>query len=275
MMAMRLKKIPCLILALALAAVAAPVLAEDKKGGEQLKHLQQKLRALEQEKSQLVQGKSELDGQLKAGADQLLQSKRSVDTAGRQRAGLEKELKLAAQDKLTLSETLDEREKKLADTALRLAETSAALQRSEASNRELEMNLTARSQSLAACGIKNDSLHHLGVTLLKKYTEKSCFDSGLEREMLTRLKRVGNENMLEEYREKLDQELITEQQQGRQIRARQQAAQLIQEQAALAGVQQEQRRAEQEKSTQLALRQQHQLDRFTQQIKDAWQSFEW
>lgn len=261
-----------LLLALMMALPARAT--EDKKGGEQVRHLQQKLRALEQEKSQLVQGKSELDTQLKAGADKLSQVQHTAETAGRQRTSLERALKTAETENTALGSKLADTEKTLADTTLRFNVLTVTLQKSEEAKHQLETGLTVRTQSLAECVKKNESLHRLGVTLLTQYEEKSCFGSGMQREMLTQLKRVGVENMVDEYREKLDQELVN-QQQDRQLLARQKASQLSEEQVNIAQSKLERLKSDQEKEVTRKVSQQSDLDKITKKVRDVFQNIEW
>ena len=273
MASLMLKKLPCSALALVLGlalAVGPAGAADDKKGGEQLRRLQQRLRAVEQEKSQLVQGKSELDIQLKDGADKLLQAKRSADTAGRQRGALEKELKAAEAEKDALEGKLADSEKTLADTTQRLGDTTSLLRVAETARRALEANLATRTLSLSECVTKNTSLHGLGVTLLRQYEEKTCFGNGMQRELLTQIKRVGVENMVDEYRDKLDLEQINLQQ-DRQLLARQKA----EEPARLAKEQAERISNEKEKTAKLKARQQNDLDKMTRKVKDMLENIEW
>ena len=260
--------LPVLAVLLAIGPAGA---AEDKKGGEQLRRLQQRLHAVEQEKSQLVQGKSELDSQIKEGVGKLVQARRSADTAGRQRAALEKELKAAEGEKDALSGKLADAEKNLADTAQRLGETTSLLRVAEAAKRQLETNLATRTLSLSECVAKNASLHGLGVTLLRQYEEKTCFGNGMQRELLTQIKRVGVENMVDDYRDKLDLELINQQQQDRQLLARQKA----EEPARLAKEQAERISNEIEKTAKLKARQQNDLDKLTRKMKDMLENIEW
>ena len=48
------------------------------------------------------------------------------------------------------------------------------------------------------------------MTLLKKYEEKSCLSSVLEKDPLTKLKQASLENWLEEYRSQLEKDLIVD-----------------------------------------------------------------
>lgn len=261
-----------MLLALTLALTLAPAgAADDKKGSEQLRRLQQKLRTVEQEKSQLVQGKTELDSQLKEGADKLVQVRRSADAAGRQKVMLEKELKATVGDKDALAAKLADSEKSLADTIQRLGETTVLLRTAEEAKRQLEASLATRTLSLAECVTKNASLHNMGVTLLRQYEEKSCFSSGMQRELLTQIKRVGVENMVDDYRDKLDLEQVNRQQQDLQLLARQKA----EESARLAREQAERIRNEQEKTQKMKVRQQNDLDKMTRKIKAIFEDVEW
>lgn len=272
MLKMTLRGVLLLMVVLAWAPAGA---ADDKKGGEQLRRLQQKLRAVEQEKSQLVQGKSELDSQLKEGADKLAVVRRNADNASRQKAALEKDLKAADADKAALADKLAEVEQLLAASTARLAEAGAALRLSEQGIRQRDSELATRATALSECAARNASLHRVGVDLLKQYEQKSCVGTGLQRELLTQIKRVGVENMLDEYRDKLDQELLAQQSKDRQLLARQAAEKVQVEQARIATEQAERARVEHDKTVQRQARQQSELDKMTRKVKSMFENIEW
>ena len=163
----------------------------------------------------------------------------------------------------------------MAETEKRLVETTASLGLMGDAKRQREADLAARTQSLSECTAKNESLHRFGVTLLKQYEEKSCLDSGMQGEMLTQLKRVGVENMVDEYREKLDQELVNQQQQDRQMLARQKAEQLKEVKAKEEREKAERLKDEQEKAERLKAKQQNDLDKLTKNIKAFLENLEW
>lgn len=256
--------------------VAAPVqAADDKKGGEQMRRMQQKIRTLEQEKSQLTQGKAEADTQLQSETEKLGQAQRNIDAANRQRAALSRDLRAAETARTALADQLAEIEKKLADTSTRLAETSATLTLREEAKRQLEGKLALSIKAGTECVAKNDSLHRLGVELLGKLEPKGWFGNGLPPEVLTRLKQVGTENMVEEYRDKLDQELINQQRLDRQALVRQTALLANEESAKLARDKAARDEQEREKNAERKARQQGTIDRLSKRVMDVFGNVEW
>ncbi len=261
-----------LLLGFALAGTAAA--ADDKKGGEQLKRLQQKLMALQREQGALTQGKAEADQQLKEQADKLAQARRGADGAKAQKAALERALAAAEAEKTELAASLAAAEQSAAENGTLLAASKAALRATEAARLQLEQDLAARSATLAACGTKNESLHRMGVQTLKLYQDKSCFGGAAQLEMVTRLKQVGAENMAAELREKMDAELLkpaAERQQAQRRQAelqRQEQERAAQETAELA-------KAAQEQLEKRKARQQNDLDKLSATVKRWLENIEW
>ncbi len=260
---------------LALALSASAFAAEDKKGGEQLRRLQQKLHALEQEQSQLTQGKAELDTQLKEKSGKLEQVKRGADAANRQRAALEKQLEAALAENAALQARLMDAQQKQDETAKRLSDTGATLRLTEEARRGLDAALTARSASLSACAAKNESLHQLGVKVLTMYQEKSCVASTMQREVLTQLTRVGVENMVEELRDKLDAERLADVTRERELAQRKQAAQELAERDQRERDSAQQRKLDGDKVQLVKARQQGGMDRLVKNVKGFFERVEW
>jgi len=184
-----------------LAAAPAPAADRADREREQVKRLQQMQRKLEQEKSQLAQDKAALDDQLKAAREQLGEAGRKAQGAAARVAALDRELKSVRTEKESLSD-------KLAQAERQLAEKGEALLKEESVGRQLDADLKQTSQSLAACEAKNAKLHGYGLELLEKYEKKGCGDALLQAEPFTQIKRVEIENLVEDYREKLDEQKL-------------------------------------------------------------------
>jgi septal ring factor EnvC (AmiA/AmiB activator) len=264
------------LLILVLATGFAIAASDKKEGKDQARRLQQKINVLEQQNSQLIQAKSQLEGQIKEVTDHLNRAKHSIEAANRKGASLDQELKKAEDDKAELAGKLSQSEQKL-------TEAEEALRVTQAARNQLEANLSERNQDLSTCTTKNESLHRVGVELIKKYQEKSCLSSVLQNEPLTQLKSAEAENMLDEYREKLDQELVNQQQAGLQNPPQQKAeaqkaeAQKAEAQKAEAQkiepVMVEAKKAEQ--SEYLKVKQQDNLDGITRKVKKFFENMEW
>jgi chromosome segregation ATPase len=129
----------------------------------------------------------------------LEESKRqSVASTGR----LKKDLDAVKTEKETLAT-------KLADTEKQLADTSAKLRQTETDKRSLEVSSAQQKDRVALCEGNNTKLHKYGVDLLDAYKHKSCGDALRQAEPLTGLKQVEIENLMEDYRDKLDEQKIS------------------------------------------------------------------
>ena len=90
----------------------------------------------------------------------------------------------------------------------KIADANTLIQKMETAKTQLDSDLTLRSESLANCESKNQAQHRYGMELLEKYQNKGCTSALLQKEPFTGLKQVQIENMLELYREKLDQQKL-------------------------------------------------------------------
>lgn len=93
---------------------------------------------------------------------------------------------------------------KLADSESELARTREAQRAAEAEGKRLQAALAAEKQQHVSCVERGQELRRLGSEVLERYEKKSCFDSALQHEPFTGLKRVEIENAVEDLREKLD-----------------------------------------------------------------------
>ena len=201
---MRASPMWCVLVAL-LFVVPSVSAADGKTGREQMqvKRLQQSQRKLQQENTQLVQEKATLDGQLKAAQSSLDEISSKVQIASTRAAVLSKELRAIKTEKEALAA-------KLAETEIKLTETKETLNKSVLAGRQLDADLKQKTESLSVCQVKNVKLHGYGVDLLDKYEKKGCGDVLLQADPFTQLKRVEIENLMEDYREKLDEQKLGE-----------------------------------------------------------------
>ena len=201
---MRASSTWCLLVAVLFAASSVSA-ADGKASREQMqvKRLQQSQRKLQQENTQLAQEKAALDGQLKEVQEKFDETSGKARIAASRAAALGKSLESVKAEKDALAA-------KLAETESKLAETSGALNKSALAGRRLDADLKQKTQALAACEAKNAKLHGYGVDLLDKYEKKGCGDALLQADPFTQLKRVEIENLMEAYREKLDEQKLDE-----------------------------------------------------------------
>ena len=180
-------------LLLAAAFAATPALSAEKKADPnkgEVRRLQQVQRQLEQEKNQLAEQKA-------AAESELGEVRKKVDGEARRAAALSREGS-------TLRSEREATAAKLTETEAELRKTQEAQRAAEAEGKRLQAALAAETLQLATCTVRGQELRKVSNEILGLYEKKSCFDSSLQREPFTGLKRVEIENAIEDMREKLD-----------------------------------------------------------------------
>lgn len=156
-----------------------------------------KFAVIEKEKNDLALEKDKLSSQV-GGA---LARAKAEGTKGLQ---LQAALDAANQEKQALQTQKTGLEEQLAALTTKQAKTESELTQAHAQIKQLDTNLQARTQQVASCEGKNDKLYQHGRDLIAQCQDKSATDVLLRLEPLTGIQRVGIENLLEEYRDKLD-----------------------------------------------------------------------
>jgi chromosome segregation ATPase len=189
-------RLACMLGVVLALPMALPAFAADdvKAAKEQMRRLQQTQRKLEQEKSALEAQVSDAGGKLN-------QIKKAAARAERKNADLAKELK-------SMEEARDQLAAKLAEAEKHLAEQAEANRKLAADGQKLKADLTRQEQATASCETKNATLYQYGREMLVRYQNKGPWEAMAQREPVTGLKQVEIENVLEEYRDKLDNEKI-------------------------------------------------------------------
>ena len=189
---------------------------------EMLRRLQDQTKKAEQEKAALAAELEELKVKLK-GAEQgaAKVGKKSRDTE-KALAQAEQRNTTLAVEKVNLSESLDQMRKSLEEVRGDLAKAEQKInERGTALDRAAQAQQTQKSEldraqsvigqrdrEIAACETKNLKLYEYNVQLLGRYQDKGFLDVLKQKDSLTGLKNVEIENLLEEYRDKLDAQQI-------------------------------------------------------------------
>lgn len=178
--------------------------AQEDRSQQALARAQALLRQVSAQKQELETANARLSAEVAALEQKL----------GRAEAGLkETSANLAAEQRKaertggTLDSTrerLNQAEGRLRETDTNLRNTSATLQERERKLAEMESRLAETESRLADSESKNLLLYQANVELLELYRDKGPLAAVLQREP-TGLKRVQIENIVEEYRGKLDE----------------------------------------------------------------------
>jgi chromosome segregation ATPase len=191
----------CLVLGLSAVLLALPVLAADKPGKDETRRLQQQLRKAEQDKTQLAQQKAEAENQLKDSQAKAAEAEGRAAAAGSRSARLKKEIELVKAEKEALAIASQEEHATLAG---KLAEAERKLAEQRLEKQTLEAAFARQKTALFTCAERNATLHKLGNEVLDKYEQKGCLSSVLEAEPFTQLQRAKLESLIEDYRDKFD-----------------------------------------------------------------------
>lgn len=195
-------------IAFLVAVIACPAAAADRKpdpAREAYRRLQAEKKTIEQEKARLAQEKAAADDQVKAVSARAESARRQAATASRRIEALEKDLAAAQSEKDGLATRLSEAEQQLARMAEQQRATDAERLRLDGTRVRLEALVAEHKQLIAVCEDKNSKLYAQGMELAERYRTKTCFDSTLQREPFTGLRRIEIENAIEDSRDKLDE----------------------------------------------------------------------
>lgn len=159
--------------------------------------LEEKLATFEQEKARLAQEKKKLAGQING-------AQARAESESTQRQQLQLMLDAMTQEKDTLQAQKAELDQRLAELTTKQTHIENELAQIQAQKKQMESTLLTRDQQVTFCESKNLKLYQHGRDLVEQCRDRSATDAVLRLEPFTGIKRVEIENLLEEYRDKLD-----------------------------------------------------------------------
>jgi hypothetical protein len=212
----RLPRLICLLLLVpALFGAALPACAqEDKKAArerEALRRAQQALRDSEEQRAALQAENAALQEKLKvatAKADKLAATELQLAAALRRAGRLEADLAKSKQANAELEKKLADAGAKYASLSQEHTEALRTIASRDAQLKQQQGTLTQTRGEIAACEDKNLKLYGYGTELMQRYRDKSAFEAIRQAEPLTGLKQAQIDNVLEEYRDKLEAQRI-------------------------------------------------------------------
>jgi chromosome segregation ATPase len=172
--------------------------AKDQKRERQaLRRMQQQLTEIQQQKSAVDQEKTALEETLKKTRNEIDTHKHSTATAAAKAHQLQQDIEAANNEKVELRARLDEATKQ--NQAV-----SAQRDKLEQDLKNIGNALAKENEQRKLCETNNGELYRIGRELVEWYGNKGAFNAILEAEPFTRMKGVEMENLLENYREKLE-----------------------------------------------------------------------
>jgi len=195
--------------------------AEKDKSARRAAQMMQKMKQdMEAEKAamqtQFDAQKKELEDKLKQNEEENKKLESSLAKEKRKSSRLELTLKTtqtekeAVEAKLAQTQTaLETNQKNLADMTENYRQAQADLKVNDAQRKTQLSTFAQTSKSLQNCEAKNDKLYHYGLDLIKVYDKPSNYEAAIRTEKFTQIKRVELENILQDYRDKLEEEKVS------------------------------------------------------------------
>lgn len=253
--------------------LVGPAAAADKDDKQQVRALQQRLRAAEAEKAKLAQERAALGEEAKAAQASLTESQRKASAAAYRLGQTDKALQTALDEKAAVDERLAAAQAQLSALTASLAERDGQLQRTSTMLGQSEATLSLRNTSLGECTEKNDRLYRLGNMLLTQYPA-TALATPLGKEPVTQLARVTVENKMEEMRDALDEQQYGPVRQARRDAAVRQAAEAARS-AAVNAPEPDAALKARERNERASRAQQAEVDRWANKVQTFFDGFEW
>jgi len=179
---------------------------KDSKERQALRRVQVQLNEMQQQKSALEQEKVSLAEQTEEMKKKAVSLEADAAKANARRVALDKELEGLRKEKSDISDKYQDAAKGLQEMTSKHSEALQALQRRELEIKRYEAEVARQTRQVEMCEGKNSQLYQINVELMDKYQSKGVFGALLQAEPFTQMKSVEVENLLQEYRDKLDME---------------------------------------------------------------------
>lgn len=199
------------ILLIALLLAFSGSLYSQDREKDALRRMQAANQRLAAERAQLEREKAKLEQAQQAAAKEKSALEKSLKGEKGVVAKQRKEIEALEAAKTGLEAKLAEAAAREAALAAKLAETEKALAASRQDGEQLRKRIANQSGTIGLwqakagdCQAKNGELARLGHELAERYRAKSCADVGRENEVFTGLGRARMENLLEDYKDRID-----------------------------------------------------------------------
>jgi chromosome segregation ATPase len=195
--------------------LAAPSVQADERASrerEALRRAQLALRdaqaatvSLQQEKAQ---ESAQLHEEIKQTSAQLNRAQSRAKSSEREVTALTQKLALETKQREEQAAQLQQAKTQIDGLTIALQESRNKVSNLEKLAQAHEADLNVTRARVGACEAKNEKLYAYGTELLAAYQRKGPLDALLQREPLLGLKQVEIDNVLQEYRDKLDFEKL-------------------------------------------------------------------
>ena len=205
-----------IVRAMTLALVSAIFLpnlaaAQTQRAGNDNARVMQQLQQMTAERSKLQQDNAAMKKELEE--LQAKYAKTSADQAALQQRARELEVTSTRQQSASKDTTdaLERSRTQLQELIGKFRETAATLQSVETDRDQVKAKLTAREREFKSCVDRNAGLYFLNDEILRRLEDHSMWSSLKEKEPFTKISRTRLENLIDDYRDRVEELRIAKQ----------------------------------------------------------------
>ena len=181
--------------------------AQTARSGSATSQMQAQFQQLAAEKTRLQADNEKLKKDLddvRKDLDALKNERKALDERSK---GTAAALAQNKKDRESLTDQLKQGKDRTAELVVKFRETAQSLRDTEIERAKLQQTLTLRDQEIHTCTDHNVSLYRLNDELTSKLEHEGVWSRTAASEPFTRLKRIENENLADEYRAKAAEQL--------------------------------------------------------------------
>jgi chromosome segregation ATPase len=202
---MKISNVVLAIVALAAASGLSAQQSRDDGGAARLQAMVQQVTA---ERNQLQTQNADLKKQLDAANAELKKVRDDKTGVERRLSQTEGSLSQATATNTRATASAEQQRARTDELVAQFRMTIETLRQTELERNELKSTLAAHDSTLKTCAANNQKLFDTGVEVLDRYEQKGCFSSLREGEPFTQNKRVQLQNLIDEYRWRLEDALL-------------------------------------------------------------------
>lgn len=205
-----IKALPAVLAVLVLIWSAAASAQQDKAAREleMLRRTQEALRESQAQASELTAGKAVAEQKLKVASDELEGVRRQSRGVA---ASLRAQLQTATDAQAELTQKLEDATRQLAALTDKQRETASQLADRDSQMTRLQQELGTSKTVNTSCEGKNLKLYQYSLALLDRYRDKGIWAALAQKDPVFGVNEVGVENVVQEYRDKLDAQKLAPQ----------------------------------------------------------------
>lgn len=202
------------IVAIAVCSVATGVQAQVQRSGDANARVAQQLQQLSSEKVALQAENNKLKQELEQIKAQLQKSASAAKELEKNNRVLQASAGRGATSNQQTEEQLEKSRAQMQELVTKFRETVQTLRDVEGDRATIKSQLATRERDYKVCVDRNAGLYQVGDEVLDRMEDRGFWSQLAEREPFTRLKRTQLENLIDDYRYRVDELRLEKQQQA-------------------------------------------------------------